>query len=85
MHNEGTGTYAGQPMTIATIARIVSPLPKPRAEYIAGANRGNPKPANDRRNETAANADSETPKQTVVRNVMIHADGNRTHQKQREA
>lgn len=50
-------TYAGQPITIATTARIVSPFPNPSALYIAGANRGNPKPASDRRHATAASAE----------------------------
>ncbi len=41
---------------MATAARIVSPFPKPRALYIAGAKSGKPKPATERRNETAARA-----------------------------
>lgn len=50
-------TYAGQPITMATTARIVSPFPYPSALYIAGANRGNPKPAIDRRHAAAARAE----------------------------
>ena len=49
-------THAGQPITNATTARRVSPPPNPSALYIAGANKGNPKPASDRRQETAASA-----------------------------
>lgn len=49
-------TYAGQPMAIATTARTVSPFPNPSLEYIAGANNGNPQPANERRKDTAASA-----------------------------
>lgn len=41
-------------MTMAITASTVSPLPNPSAEYIAGANRGNPQPANERRQATAA-------------------------------
>ena len=44
-------------MTIAITARIVSPLPNPSAEYIAGAKRGNPQPANERKQDTAAIAE----------------------------
>lgn len=41
---------------MATAARIVSPFPNPSALYISGAKRGNPKPATERRKETAASA-----------------------------
>jgi hypothetical protein len=44
-------------MTIATTAKIVSPFPNPSALYIAGANKGNPKPASDRKKEAAARAE----------------------------
>ena len=50
-------TYAGQPMMIAMTARRVSPFPNPSALYIAGANRGNTKPAIDRRQVAAASAE----------------------------
>ena len=43
-------------MTIAMAARILSPLPYPSLLYIVGANNGKPKPANERKNETAARA-----------------------------
>jgi hypothetical protein len=46
-------------MRIATTARIVLPFPNPSVAYIAGANKGNPKPASDRRQETAASAEYE--------------------------
>ena len=39
---------------MAITASTVSPFPNPSAEYIAGANRGNPQPANERRHITAA-------------------------------
>jgi hypothetical protein len=39
---------------MAITASTVSPFPNPSAEYIAGANRGNPQPANERRQDTAA-------------------------------
>ena len=41
---------------MAITASTVSPLPNPNAEYIAGANRGNPQPANERKQVTAASA-----------------------------
>ena len=50
------GTYAGHPSTIATHARIVLPIPYPSLLNIAGAKRGKPKPASDRKHETAASA-----------------------------
>ena len=53
-------THAGQPITIATTARTVSPFPNPSALYIDGANRGNPKPAIDRRQVAAASAEHKT-------------------------
>ena len=49
-------TYAGQPNTIARHARIVLPFPYPSLANMAGANRGKPKPASDRRHEAAASA-----------------------------
>lgn len=49
-------TYAGQPTTIATTAKIVSPFPNLSALYISGANKGNPKPASDRKKEMVARA-----------------------------
>lgn len=52
-------TYAGHPMTNAATAKIVSPFPNPSALYIAGANKGNPKPAIDRKKEAAARAEYE--------------------------
>ena len=45
-------------MTMATTASILSPLPYPRALYIAGANSGKPNPAMDLRNVTAARAEN---------------------------
>lgn len=51
-------TYAGHPITIATQARIVLPLPYPKVSYMLGAKRGKPKPARDRRHDTAASADA---------------------------
>jgi hypothetical protein len=54
--NKKMKTYAGHPMTNATTAKIVSPFPNPSALYIAGANKGNPKPAIDRKKEAAARA-----------------------------
>jgi len=71
-------TYAGQPMTIATTAKIVSPFPNPSASYIAGANKGNPKPASVRKQETAARAEYEIFE-------MGYTETNRTHQKRHEA
>ena len=50
------GTYAGQPTTTATAARIVFPTPYPSALYMAGAKSGKAKPAMDLKNETAARA-----------------------------
>ena len=55
MNNE---TPAGHPTPIANAASIVSPFPYPSASYIVGANSGNPNPAHDRRNETAARAEA---------------------------
>jgi hypothetical protein len=52
----GGTTYAGHPNMIARLARTVFPFPYPSLSYIAGANRGNPKPASDRRHEVAASA-----------------------------
>lgn len=49
-------THAGQPTATANAARIVFPFPYPRAANIAGAKSGKPKPARDRKNETAARA-----------------------------
>lgn len=49
-------TYAGQPITIPSMARIVSPFPYPSFIYIDGANNGNPNPQRDRRKDTAASA-----------------------------
>lgn len=49
-------THAGHPRPMARHARMVSPFPYPSFAYIAGANRGKPKPARERRNETAARA-----------------------------
>jgi hypothetical protein len=46
-------------MRIATTARIVLPFPNPSVVYIAGANKGNPKPASDRKQEAAASAEYE--------------------------
>lgn len=46
-------------MRIATTARIVLPFPNPSVVYIAGANKGNPKPASDRKQEAAASAEFE--------------------------
>ena len=43
-------------MTIDTHANTVHPFPYPSASNIAGANRGKPKPAKDRRHDTAASA-----------------------------
>ena len=51
-------TYAGHPTTIDTPARSVFPHPYPSLPYIAGANSGNPKPANERRKIVAASADA---------------------------
>lgn len=51
------GTHAGHPMAKAIAARIVLPLPYPRALYISPANRGNAKPATDLRQVAAAMAD----------------------------
>jgi hypothetical protein len=56
---QGRKTYAGQPKTIAATARIVSPFPNPSVLYIAGANKGNPKPASDLKKATAAIAECE--------------------------
>lgn len=52
-------THAGQPITIATQARIVLPFPYPKLWNMLGAKRGKPKPARDRRHDTAASADAE--------------------------
>ena len=49
---------AGQPNRIATPANTVFALPHPKLAYIAGANSGNPKPAKERKAETAASADA---------------------------
>jgi hypothetical protein len=46
---------AGQPNTIAKPASREDPPPYPRAVYMAGANNGKPKPASERKHETAAN------------------------------
>ena len=70
-------THAGQPMTMATAASTVSPLPNPSAEYIAGANSGNPQPASERKQDTAAIA---VPTHVSHRMVMYRV---RTHQTQR--
>ena len=53
-HPRKRHTHAGHPITMAITASTVSPFPNPSAEYIAGANRGNPHPANERRQATAA-------------------------------
>ena len=50
------GTYEGHPNIIAKHARTVHPFPYPSLLNMAGANSGNPKPANDRKHETAASA-----------------------------
>jgi hypothetical protein len=47
---------AGQPTTIENPASRVEPPPYPRALYIAGAKSGKPKPAKERKHDTAANA-----------------------------
>jgi hypothetical protein len=47
-------TYVGQLTRIATTATMVSPFP---ALYIAIANNGNSKPANDRKKQIAASTD----------------------------
>ena len=49
-------TYAGHPNIIARQARIVAPFPYPSLLNMAGANRGKPKPAIDRRHDVAASA-----------------------------
>ena len=49
-------TYAGHPNIIARHARIVAPFPYPSLLNMAGANRGKPKPAIDRRHDVAASA-----------------------------
>ena len=51
-----TYTHAGHPITIDAPANTLHPFPYPSAPNIAGANRGNPKPAKDRRHDTAASA-----------------------------
>lgn len=51
-------TYAGHPTMIAIQAKMVSPLPYPRAAYMDGANNGNPNPHNERRKATAARAEA---------------------------
>lgn len=51
-------THAGQPKAIANAARIVQPLPYPNLAYMAGAKSGKPKPARERRQDTAASADA---------------------------
>ena len=51
-----TYTYAGHPSVIDTTANTVHPFPCPSAPNIAGANRGNPKPARVRRQNTTASA-----------------------------
>ena len=56
LNHEVDTTYEGMPTAMAKAARIVSPLPYPRALYSAGAKSGNPKPARERRNATAAKA-----------------------------
>ena len=59
-------TYAGHPNIIARHARIVFPFPYPSLLYMAGANRGKPKPASDRRHEVAASA----------KKIKVHLQGN---------
>ena len=49
-------THAGQPKPIARQASTVFPFPYPSFSYKGGANSGKPKPAIDRRNDTAARA-----------------------------
>ena len=49
-------TYAGHPNIIARHARTVIPFPYPSLLNMAGANRGKPKPASDRRHDVAASA-----------------------------
>ena len=49
-------TYAGHPNIIAMHERTVHPFPYPSLLNMAGANRGNPKPASDRRHAVAASA-----------------------------
>jgi hypothetical protein len=55
-------TYVGQPKTIAATARMASPFQNPSASYIniAGANRGNSKPASHLKKATAATTDHES-------------------------
>ena len=53
-----SSTYAGIPIAAANAAKIVLPFPYPNALYIAGANNGNPKPARERKHDTAASARS---------------------------
>ena len=59
-------SYAGHPTTIANAARMVLPLPYPRAPYIIGANSGNPNPAKALKKSTAASA--------IPQRVNIHID-----------
>ena len=49
-------TYAGHPNIIAKHARIVLPFPYPSLLNMAGANKGNPNPANDLKHDVAASA-----------------------------
>ena len=54
--NESNKTYPGHPNIIATHARIVHPFPYPSLLNMAGANKGKPKPASDRKHDVAASA-----------------------------
>ena len=49
-------THAGHPNAIARHARTVHPIPYPSLSNMAGANRGKPNPAIDRRHVVAASA-----------------------------
>lgn len=49
-------THAGHPSPMERQAKIVFPRPYPSLWNIAGANSGKPKPASERRKETAARA-----------------------------
>lgn len=62
-------------MTTANAARMVFPFPYPSALYIAGANSGKPKPASERRHDTAANANHTA--QTKKRVSRVHMACNR--------